>query len=541
MATSPRRLRRTVAVVLTLLAGALAAPSSAAAHPGSPGGAGRHGSGRHVLTVGHFHGVSGDFATIQAAVDAARSGDIILIAPGDYHESATSSAGVLITTPRLHLIGMNRNRVIVDGTKLGGPRPCAAGAAWQRVTADGRNGIVVDAASGVTISNLTVCNYLTGSVSGEGGNEIWWNGGDGSATIGMGAWAGSYLSATSTYYSDQVHGQYGLFASNASGPGHWFRTYASNMLDSDYYVGACRRTCDATLNHVWAQNSALGYSGTNAGGRLVIENSRFDHNRVGLAPNSLNNDDAPPPQNGACPGHDAVPCLVIRHNLVQDNNQVSAPGGWAPIGVGIEIAGGRNDKVVGNVVRHQGSWGILVNDFPDFETPPPASTCQQSLADYSAPLLGTVPCYFAAFGNRIQHNVMSDNGWYGNLTNGDLAEATAAAARSAMDYADGNCWNANLSPTGEPASQYPLLSTRCAAPNGVDGLYDNGGLLFAEVACASVTDLTAVGCAALPPGQGYPVQTQVTLFPRPTHLATRPVACASLPPGEGRATCLAWQ
>ena len=517
---------------------ALALPSaSASVHPSAT----RVSSGGDVLTVGRHHGVAGDFRTIQAAVNHAAPGDTILIAPGDYHESATADAGVLIRTPDLHLVGMNRNRVVVDGTKASSPRPCASAAKWQRVTPDGRNGILVDRVSGVTIQNLTVCNYLTGSDTGEGGNEIWWNGGDATGTVGMGAWSGSYLTATATYYSDQVHGQYGLFASNASGPGRWFRTYASNMLDSDYYVGACRRQCHATLDHIRAQNSALGYSGTNAGGRIVIEHSTFDHNRVGLAPNSLNNDDAPPPQDGSCPGRPTTPCMVIRDNRVFDNNQVSSPGGWAPIGVGIEIAGGRYDKVVGNHVWHQGSWGILVNDFPDYETPPPISHCEQSLADYTLPVLGMVPCYFPAFGNQVRDNVMTDNGWYGNLTNGDLAEATSSAARTTMGYVDGNCWLGNGSANGTPASQYPVLATKCGSMNSVDGLFDNGGLLLAEVACASVTDLTSTGCAALPPGEGYPVQTEVTLFPRPTHLMAQPGVCSALPPGKGRATCRAWQ
>ena len=49
----------------------------------------RHHRGRgRVLLVGTFHGKAGQYKTIQAAVDAARSGDWILVAPGDYHETA---------------------------------------------------------------------------------------------------------------------------------------------------------------------------------------------------------------------------------------------------------------------------------------------------------------------------------------------------------------------------------------------------------------------------------------------------------------------
>src|SRR5438445_353218 len=37
-----------------------------------------------VLLVGTYHGIPGQFATIQAAVDAAKPNDWILIGPGDY-------------------------------------------------------------------------------------------------------------------------------------------------------------------------------------------------------------------------------------------------------------------------------------------------------------------------------------------------------------------------------------------------------------------------------------------------------------------------
>src|SRR6476469_7873962 len=69
-----------------------------------------------VLRVAQTHKpgtAAAQFHSIQAAVDAARPGDWILIAPGDYHERGDFSgphaatdeagAGVMITTPRLHL------------------------------------------------------------------------------------------------------------------------------------------------------------------------------------------------------------------------------------------------------------------------------------------------------------------------------------------------------------------------------------------------------------------------------------------------------
>ncbi|HEV8063898.1 MAG TPA: hypothetical protein VGP46_03660, partial [Acidimicrobiales bacterium] len=90
-----------------------------------------------VLLVGTYEGDRGTYTTIQEAVDHAKPGNWILIAPGDYHEDddhihpptaaqadVGDMAGVLITTPNIHLRGMSRSSVIVDGTKAGAPKAC---------------------------------------------------------------------------------------------------------------------------------------------------------------------------------------------------------------------------------------------------------------------------------------------------------------------------------------------------------------------------------------------------------------------------------
>src|SRR5206468_4952809 len=108
----------------------------------------------HVWRVGTYRGIPGQFRTIQAAVDAARPGDWILVAPGDYHENGSTDpelpAGVLVRTPGIHLRGLDRNGVIVDGTRAGASTPCTANPAFQ-VT--GRNGILVWKVSGTYVEN----------------------------------------------------------------------------------------------------------------------------------------------------------------------------------------------------------------------------------------------------------------------------------------------------------------------------------------------------------------------------------------------------
>src|SRR5436305_7293936 len=103
-----------------------------------------------VLRVGSYHGTRGQFSTIQSAVNAAHAGDWVLVGPGDYH------AAVLIRKPRIHLRGMNRNSVVVDGTKPGA-RECSSRRSDQVVKRDGRNGVVAFKVNGVHIENLTVC------------------------------------------------------------------------------------------------------------------------------------------------------------------------------------------------------------------------------------------------------------------------------------------------------------------------------------------------------------------------------------------------
>ena len=303
-----------------------------------------------VLLVGEYHGKKGKYSSIQEAVNAAREGDWILIGPGDYKEASAQTiaggmgddrapADILVTTPNIHIRGMDRNTVMIDGTKPGSPECSSAEAdqifgAPQEGAYQGNNGVVVYKAGGVWLQNFSTCNFLG---SNAGGDSVWFDGGGATGKQEIGSWWGEYLSSTSTYWGgvEKPSDEYGIYASNTTGPGSFVHTYANNMSDSGYYIGACP-DCNATIDDGTAEGNDLGYSGSNSGGHVVIENSLFKNNEEGVATQSQNNDDAPSPQDGRCPEGKDNPnapagaqrkdiCWVMVHNRVIENNNGATP------------------------------------------------------------------------------------------------------------------------------------------------------------------------------------------------------------------------
>ena len=417
-------------------------------------------------------------------MNAARPGDWILVAPGDYHENADltgspseyaasgGSGGVYIEKSNVHLRGMNRNSVIVDGTTPG-TGACSASPdrqSYGRPAAngkrDGRNGILVWKANGVTVDNLTVCNFLAGSD--PSGNEIWWNGGADSGKIGLHGYSGSYLTATSTFNgTDSTGAQYGIFSSNSQGPATWTNTYASNFNDSGMYVGACLQLCDITIDHAWMEYDALGYSGTNSGGAIVIEHSEFDNNEDGLDTNTQIAGDPPAPQNGSCPNNATSPiththsCWVFIDNNVHDNNNPNVPAAGSaaagPVGTGMTLSGGRNDTVQDNKFSNNGAWGALFVPYPDSGTPDPPQTCSGTGGVQMAGL----GCVYDPEGNALLHNTFLHNGYFGNPGNADYGQITISA------HQPQNCFAGNIAPNGSAPPNLETLSPpadRCRKP-----------------------------------------------------------------------------
>ena len=400
---------RTAAVALVVIAFGAAASATAAAQvnivrkgapPANPGGT-------------HY------YKTIQGAVNASKSGDWVLVEPGVYHEQVkvtSAQSGIWIR-------GMNRNTVILDGQHKAG------------------NGIEILEANNVWVENLTARNFDTGSNC-QCGNEIWWNGGAGSGKIGAHGWFGAYLTA----YDTGLNGSYGIFTNNEI-EGSWENIYASGFNDSGIYVGACQE-CKATITGAIMENNALGYSGSNSGGKLLIENSLFRRNSAGVVPNSENPGDGPPPQDGECnrPEQPTTPtptisstkiprCTIIRHDLITENNNTTVPvnrtTARAGLGVGVILPGDYADLVEQNLISNNSNDGVFGIEYPNPFTP-------------ENKFKGTI--FFQLAGNRISNNVFFNNGYHGGAFTGDVTLASGASEifLGIESQSKNNCVSGNL-------------------------------------------------------------------------------------------------
>ncbi|MBA8926706.1 hypothetical protein BC739_003912 [Kutzneria viridogrisea] len=284
---------------------------------------GRRPTGTHVTIR-----VPADAPTISAAVSLAQSGDLVLVAPGEYHES------VKISTAHITLRGESRDKVVIDGR-------------LQQA-----NGVVL-AAPGVAVENLTVQNntqngvLVTGSAAAVAGlpGHRGYNTGNEPVTF-LKSFLVSYVTATR-------NGLYGIYAFSAQ-DGVIEHSYTSGGADSGIYVGQCK-PCRIVVRDNIAELNAVGYEGTNASGDMYVVGNRLVGNRVGLTTNS-DHQEKLLPQQGA----------VIVGNLIADNQQTPTPeqadGGW---GIGVGIDGGSDNQFVRNRIAGNANAGLVITATAD--------------------------------------------------------------------------------------------------------------------------------------------------------------------------------
>lgn len=318
--------------------------------------------------------------TIQAGVDAAQPGDAVLIGAGTYQEA------VVVPASKSDLIirGEDRNEVVVQGDfanqavgiQVFGPR--------------------------VEVSNLTVTGFTYTGVR----------------------WAD-----TTDYYARYLtahnNRDYGIYAFNAR-RGVIEDSYASGQADAGFYIGNCN-PCDAVIQRIVAEWNALGYSGTNAGGGLVIRDSYWNLNGAGILPNTLDSQ-SNPPQRG----------IVITGNLIVDSGNADAParGSTPPaLGFGIGSTGGVGNIIENNTIINSSRYGIVLTPYPE-----------------------TTPNLYRPSANIVRNNDVSGSGLF------DLALAAPSG--------DWNCFSGNTHATSDPPAietQYPCQKTGILRNSPVSG------------------------------------------------------------------------
>jgi hypothetical protein len=415
--------RRALAALLAfgLLAAACGDDDDTSASPTTEapdGGGGEGGDGSYETLR-----VPEDFDTIQAAVDAAEPGDLVLIAPGTYEEA------VDVTTDDLTIRGLDRNEVILDGGF------------------ELENGIRV-LADGVAVENMTARNYTT--------NGFFWTGATG--------YRGSYLTA-------HRNGDYGVYAFD-SVKGQLEHIFASGSPDAGVYIGQCY-PCDAVITDVISEYNGLGYSGTNSGGNLLIVNSTWRYNRAGIVPNSGSYE--------LCyPGRETT----VVGNVVHGNSQPDTPAidvALLAMGNGILVAGGTRNVIERNLVFDHERTGIGLVPFPEDEANdvvPPEDEwdrpCEETRDD---PLPDHDPADLAfvlwdAVDNSVEGNVVSGSG-LADLALGSLQPDLATLR---------NCFAGNTFDTTAPEQLEALAPCDGEAGDGdwTAGALDLGALIATE-------------------------------------------------------------
>lgn len=332
--------------------------------------------------------VPADYPTIQAAVDAADAGDLVLIAPGTYNEE------VVVTKDDIVIRGVDRNEVVLDGKF------------------DLRNGIEIIGASGVAVENMTAMNYRR--------NGFVWTGATG--------YRGSYLTAWR-------NADYGIYALDSVG-GVFEHSYAAGSTDAGFYIGQCY-PCDAVVTDVVSEYNALGYSGTNAGGNLFVIDSTFRFNRMGIVPNSGTYERCYPQRE-----------TVIAGNLVYSNNQIDTPAfRWAVLfmGSGIFVSGGIRDTVRNNRVWDHDQFGIALVPYLEWSasdeiTPRERWSLPCSESRQLATTTPSGPILWEPYESRVVDNVVEGSGI------ADLVLASTGIDVSTL----GNCFSDNDHETSVP-------------------------------------------------------------------------------------------
>lgn len=246
-----------------------------------------------------------DGDTIQAAINRAVSGDVILIYPGTYRES------VYVDKDNITLRG-----VVKEGK-------------WPVMEGDHKlNDAILYSGNGITIEWLKIMHYKGNAIMGQSGNNY--------------VIRNNWIIDTGVYGIFPQFGKNGLIEYNV----------LSGIEDAAIYVGMCDNV-DVKHNEVFDSVAGIEIENTR---HALVENNYAHNNTAGILV-------------FITPGLPIKTTydVIVRNNFVVDNNtpNFGAPGSIVskvPVGVGMVIMAADDVKIEGNIITGNQTAGIVITD-----------------------------------------------------------------------------------------------------------------------------------------------------------------------------------
>ncbi len=264
--------------------------------------------------------------------------------------------------------------VVVDGSDFNGLTITGTGKTPKKTILEGKNaqlpgglgiannGIEIDDAKNVTIENMWVRNFAT--------NGVFWRDTDTSDN------KNTCKNPVGKNMAVSFNRSYGLFTFGCVG-GAFIKSEGWGHGDSPYYVGATPfqdNPVQTVLNKVEAYENVLGYSGTNSK-YMVIKNSNFYNNGIGVVPNTLDSEPFEPTGDSVLKNNNI---FWNNFNYFLPNSRVQTVsnglgtlppelGGGTlqyPTGVGVALFGSNGWTVKDNNIFGNFKWGVAMFSDP---------------------------------------------------------------------------------------------------------------------------------------------------------------------------------